>query len=181
MGTIELWSWFKEQILRVLDRYVPVRQGGSDQLREPWFTKKIVSLVKQKREADVTMRPDGSHEVMESYRFVRKDLKRELRRARRVHEQTLAESTPEERAQRIAKAVCKQSIDVKENWEQLKTHASNWQNKVEKALEKLQELQKALDDLESHVITAEGVHIDWQPVNDLFIDALQDHMDKTTD
>ncbi|XP_059500241.1 utrophin-like isoform X2 [Stegostoma tigrinum] len=92
----------------------------------------------------------------------------------------LKESTPEERAQRIAKAVCKQSIDVKENWEQLKTHASNWQNKVEKALEKLQELQKALDDLESHVITAEGVHIDWQPVNDLFIDALQDHMDKTT-
>ncbi|XP_059499067.1 utrophin-like isoform X3 [Stegostoma tigrinum] len=69
-----------------------------------------------------------------------------------------AEPAPEERAQRIAKAVRKQSIEVKENWEQLKIRASNWQKQVEKALEKLQELHKVLDDLEAHVITAEGVH-----------------------
>ncbi|XP_059499599.1 uncharacterized protein LOC132207723 isoform X1 [Stegostoma tigrinum] len=91
-----------------------------------------------------------------------------------------AEPAPEERAQRIAKAVRKQSIEVKENWEQLKIRASNWQKQVEKALEKLQELLKALDDLEAHVITAEGVHTDWQPVSDLLIDSLQDHIDKTT-
>ncbi|XP_059500091.1 uncharacterized protein LOC132208721 isoform X1 [Stegostoma tigrinum] len=91
-----------------------------------------------------------------------------------------AEHAPEERAQRIAKAVRKQSIEVKENWEQLKIRASNWQKQVEKALEKLQELLKALDDLEAHVITAEGVHTDWQPVSDLLIDSLQDHIDKTT-
>ncbi|XP_059495429.1 utrophin-like [Stegostoma tigrinum] len=91
-----------------------------------------------------------------------------------------SEPTPEENAQRIAKAVRKQSIEVKENWEQLKTHVSNWQKQVEKALEKLQELQKALDDLEVRVITAEGVHTDRQPVGDLLIDSLQDHIDKTT-
>ncbi|XP_059499693.1 uncharacterized protein LOC132207865 isoform X2 [Stegostoma tigrinum] len=91
-----------------------------------------------------------------------------------------AEPAPEERAQRIAKAVRKQSIEVKENWEQLKIRASNWQKQVEKALEKLQELHKVLDDLEAHVITAEGVHTDWQPVSDLLIDSLQDHFDKTT-
>ncbi|XP_059499656.1 utrophin-like isoform X1 [Stegostoma tigrinum] len=90
------------------------------------------------------------------------------------------EPTLEERAQRIAKAVRKQSIEVKENWEQLKTRASNWQKQVEKALEKLQQLQKALDDLEAHVITAEGVHTDQQPVGDLLIDSLQGHIDKTT-
>ncbi|XP_059500942.1 inner centromere protein A-like isoform X5 [Stegostoma tigrinum] len=90
MGTIEMWSWFKEQILCVLDRYVPVRQGGSDKVRELWFTKEIVSLVKWKREAYVTMRRDGSVEVMESYRLARKDLKIKLRRARTGHEQTLA-------------------------------------------------------------------------------------------
>ncbi|XP_059500392.1 utrophin-like [Stegostoma tigrinum] len=92
---------------------------------------------------------------------------------------SISEPNPEERAQRIAKAVLKQSTEVKENWEQLKIHASNWQKQVEKALEKLQELQKALDDLEAHVITAEGVHTDWQPVGDLLIDSLQDHIDKT--
>ncbi|XP_059500146.1 utrophin-like isoform X2 [Stegostoma tigrinum] len=91
-----------------------------------------------------------------------------------------AEPAPEERAQRIAKAVRKQSIEVKENWEQLKIRASNWQKQVEKALEKLQELQKVLDDLEAQVITAEGVHTDRQPVSDLLIDSLQDHIDKTT-
>ncbi|XP_059495430.1 utrophin-like [Stegostoma tigrinum] len=67
-----------------------------------------------------------------------------------------AEPTPDERAQRIAKAVRKQSIEVKENWEQLKTRASNWQKQVEKALEKLQELQKALDDLEADVTQLRG-------------------------
>ncbi|XP_059504261.1 dystrophin isoform X5 [Stegostoma tigrinum] len=97
----------------------------------------------------------------------------------RRHLHVKTEPTPEERAQRIAKAVRKQSIEVKENWEQLKTHASNWQKQVEKALEKLQELQKALDDVEAHVITAEGVRTDWQPVGDLLIDSLQDHIDKT--
>ncbi|GCB73566.1 hypothetical protein scyTo_0002646 [Scyliorhinus torazame] len=98
----------------------------------------------------------------------------------RRHLHVKTEPTPEERAQRIAKAVRKQSTEVKENWEQLNTNTSNWQEQVEKALEKLQELQKAMDDLEAHVITAEGVRTDWQPVGDLLIDSLQDHIDKTT-
>ncbi|XP_078086589.1 LOW QUALITY PROTEIN: utrophin-like [Mustelus asterias] len=98
----------------------------------------------------------------------------------RRHLHVKTEPTPEERAQRIAKAVRKQSTEVKENWEQLNTHANNWQEQVEKALEKLQELQKAMDNLEAHVITAESVRTDWQPVGDLLIDSLQDHIDKTT-
>uniref|UniRef100_A0A4W3HNV5 Utrophin n=1 Tax=Callorhinchus milii TaxID=7868 RepID=A0A4W3HNV5_CALMI len=88
--------------------------------------------------------------------------------------------TPEERAQRIAKAVRKQSTEVKENWELLNTHASNWQKQVEKALEKLQELQGAMDDLEAHMTKAENARNDWEPVGDLLIDSLQDHIDKTT-
>ncbi|XP_078412683.1 utrophin isoform X4 [Cetorhinus maximus] len=98
----------------------------------------------------------------------------------RRHLHIKTDPTPEERAQKIAKAVRKQSTEVKENWEQLNTHASNWQEQVEKALEKLQELQKAMDDLEAHVIAAENVRTDWQPVGDLLIDSLQDHIDKTT-
>ncbi|XP_067900301.1 utrophin-like isoform X3 [Heterodontus francisci] len=98
----------------------------------------------------------------------------------RRHLHVKPEPTPEERAQRIAKAVRKQSTDVKENWEQLNAHASNWQKQVEKALEKLQELQTAMDDLEAHVIIAESVRTDWQPVGDLLIDSLQDHIDITT-
>uniref|UniRef100_UPI00398E3E15 utrophin-like isoform X3 n=2 Tax=Pristiophorus japonicus TaxID=55135 RepID=UPI00398E3E15 len=98
----------------------------------------------------------------------------------RRHLHVKTEPTPEERAQKIAKAVRKQSTEVKENWEQLNTHANSWQKQVEKALEKLQELQTAMDDLDAHVITAESVRTDWQPVGDLLIDSLQDHIDKTT-
>ena len=40
-GTNEKWNFFKEQILRDLDRYVPVRQGRNGRVREPWFTKEV--------------------------------------------------------------------------------------------------------------------------------------------
>ncbi|XP_059842070.1 utrophin-like isoform X5 [Hypanus sabinus] len=98
----------------------------------------------------------------------------------RRHLHVKTESTPEEKAQKIAKAVRKQSTEVKENWEQLNIHANSWQKQVEKALEKLQELQKAMDDFEAHVVSAESIRNDWQPVGDLLIDSLQDHIDKTT-
>ncbi|XP_069787742.1 utrophin-like isoform X2 [Narcine bancroftii] len=98
----------------------------------------------------------------------------------RRHLHVKTEPTPEEKAQRIAKAVRKQSTEVKENWEHLNVHASSWQKQVEKALEKLQELQTSMDDLEAHMVTAESARNDWQPVGDLLIDSLQDHIDKTT-
>ncbi|XP_055495940.1 LOW QUALITY PROTEIN: utrophin [Leucoraja erinacea] len=98
----------------------------------------------------------------------------------RHHLHIKTEPTPEEKAQRIAKVVRKQSTEVKANWEQLKIHASSWQKQVETALGKLQELQTAMDGLEAHVVTAESVRNDWQPVGDLLIDSLQDHIDKIT-
>ncbi|XP_078260820.1 utrophin-like isoform X3 [Rhinoraja longicauda] len=98
----------------------------------------------------------------------------------RHHLHIKTEPTPEEKAQRIAKVVRKQSTEVKANWEQLNVHASSWQKQVDKALEKLQQLQTAMDDLEAHVATAESARNDWQPVGDLLIDSLQDHIDKTT-
>ena len=90
LGTTEMWSLFKEQLLRVLDKYVPVRQGGSGRVREPWCTKEVESLVKRKKVAYVKMRREGSVRALESYKLVRKELKRVLRRARRGHEKTLA-------------------------------------------------------------------------------------------
>ena len=56
MGTIEMWSLFKEQGVLVLDKYVPVRQGRSGRARELWFTKEVESLVKRKKETYVKMK-----------------------------------------------------------------------------------------------------------------------------
>lgn len=87
--------------------------------------------------------------------------------------------TPEERAQKIAKAMRKQSSEVKEKWESLNAVTSNWQKQVDKALEKLRDLQGAMDDLDVDMKEAEAVRNGWKPVGDLLIDSLQDHIEKT--
>ncbi|KAL6038511.1 hypothetical protein STEG23_000597, partial [Scotinomys teguina] len=89
------------------------------------------------------------------------------------------ELTPEERAQKIAKAMRKQSSEVKEKWESLNAVTSSWQKQVGKALEKLRDLQGAMDDLDADMKEAEAVRNGWKPVGDLLIDSLQDHIEKT--
>lgn len=91
----------------------------------------------------------------------------------------ITELTPEERAQKIAKAMRKQSAEVKEKWESLNAVTSNWQKQVGKALEKLRDLQGAMDDLDADMKEAEAVRNGWKPVGDLLIDSLQDHIEKT--
>uniref|UniRef100_A0A5F8G5S2 Utrophin n=1 Tax=Monodelphis domestica TaxID=13616 RepID=A0A5F8G5S2_MONDO len=88
--------------------------------------------------------------------------------------------TPEEKAQKIAKAMRKQSSEVKEKWENLNAVTSSWQKQVDKALEKLRDLQGAMDDLDADLKEAETVRNGWKPVGDLLIDSLQDHIEKTT-
>ena len=87
--------------------------------------------------------------------------------------------TPEEKAQKIAKAMRKQSSEVKVKWEGLNAITSNWQKQVDKALEKLRDLQGAMDDLDADLKEAEAVRNGWKPVGDLLIDSLQDRIEKT--
>ncbi|XP_030302441.1 utrophin [Calypte anna] len=94
--------------------------------------------------------------------------------------QSKTELTPEEKAMRIAKAMRKQSSEVKEKWENLNASASVWQKQVDKALEKLKDLQCAMDDLDADLKEAENVRNGWKPVGDLLIDSLPDHIEKTT-
>uniref|UniRef100_A0A8B9VNG0 Utrophin n=1 Tax=Anas zonorhyncha TaxID=75864 RepID=A0A8B9VNG0_9AVES len=86
--------------------------------------------------------------------------------------------TPEEKAMRIAKAMRKQSSEVKEKWENLNASATIWQKQVDKALEKLKDLQCAMDDLDADLKEAENVRNGWKPVGDLLIDSLPDHIEK---
>ncbi|XP_062980653.1 utrophin isoform X2 [Elgaria multicarinata webbii] len=91
-----------------------------------------------------------------------------------------SELTPEEKAQRIARAMRKQSAEVKEKWESLNNSANGWQKQVDKALEKLKDLQCSMDDLDADLREAENVRNNLKPLGDLLIDSLQDHIDKTT-
>ncbi|XP_070782201.1 utrophin isoform X3 [Enoplosus armatus] len=87
--------------------------------------------------------------------------------------------SPEEKARGLARAIRKQTGEVRERWERLKGHMGGWQSQVERALERLQELQSSMDQLDLRLTQAEEAKATWQPVGDLLIDSLQDHIDKT--
>ncbi|XP_077408097.1 utrophin isoform X3 [Vanacampus margaritifer] len=89
------------------------------------------------------------------------------------------ELSPEQKARGLARAIRKQTGDVRERWERLRDHVGGWQNQVEQALERLQELQSSMDQLDLRLTRAEDTKSGWQPVGDLLIDSLQDHIDKT--
>ncbi|MEQ2291241.1 hypothetical protein AMECASPLE_011456 [Ameca splendens] len=91
-----------------------------------------------------------------------------------------ADLTPEEKARGLARAIRKQTGEVRERWERLKGHVGGWQTEVEQALERLQDLQSSMDQLDLHLTRAEETKATWQPVGDLLIDSLQDHIDKTS-
>ncbi|XP_077443822.1 utrophin isoform X2 [Stigmatopora argus] len=93
--------------------------------------------------------------------------------------QPKTELSPEQKARGLARAIRKQTGEVRERWERLRGHAGGWQNQVEQALERLQELQSSMDQLDLRLSRAEDAKSDWQPVGDLLIDSLQDHIDKT--
>uniref|UniRef100_A0A8C7QQG7 Utrophin n=1 Tax=Oncorhynchus mykiss TaxID=8022 RepID=A0A8C7QQG7_ONCMY len=84
--------------------------------------------------------------------------------------------TPEEKARGVARAIRKQTAEVQERWERLQGHVGGWQSQVERALERLQELQSNMDQLDLRLARAEETKAVWQPVGDLLIDSLQDHI-----
>ncbi|XP_076128623.1 utrophin isoform X2 [Alosa pseudoharengus] len=94
--------------------------------------------------------------------------------------QPKTEPTPEERAARLSRAVRKQSGEVCERWERVTAATGRWQGRVETVLERMQELQSRMDALELRLAHAEDSSTTWQPVGDLLIDALQDHIQHTT-
>nr|XP_033805580.1 dystrophin isoform X6 [Geotrypetes seraphini] len=85
---------------------------------------------------------------------------------------------PEERAQSVARILRRQADEVKTEWEKLNLRSADWQKKIDEALERLQELQDAMDDLDPKLRQAELTKGSWQPVGDLLIDSLQDQIEK---
>ncbi|XP_036030300.1 dystrophin isoform X3 [Onychomys torridus] len=88
------------------------------------------------------------------------------------------ELPPEERAQNVTRLLRKQAEEVNTEWDKLNLHSADWQRKIDEALERLQELQEAADDLDLKLHQAEVIKGSWQPVGDLLIDSLQDHLEK---
>ncbi|XP_052530119.1 dystrophin isoform X14 [Tympanuchus pallidicinctus] len=88
------------------------------------------------------------------------------------------ELLPEERAQNVTKVLRRQADDVRTEWDKLNLRSADWQKKIDDALERLQGLQEAMDELDLKLRQAEAFKGSWQPVGDLLIDSLQDHLEK---
>lgn len=88
------------------------------------------------------------------------------------------ELPPGERAQNVTRLLRRQADEVKTEWDKLNLQSADWQKKIDEALERLQELQEAMDELDLKLRHAEAVKGSWLPVGDLLIDSLQDHLEK---
>lgn len=64
-------------------------------------------------------------------------------------------------------------------WEKLTARCMDRHRHLERTLRLLAEVQGAMGELGTALDQAEGVRDAWEPVGDLFIDTLQDHIDAT--
>ncbi|XP_054599029.1 dystrophin isoform X5 [Nothobranchius furzeri] len=91
------------------------------------------------------------------------------------------EISPEERAQNVGRVLRKEADDVMHQWERLNGDSVDWQSQLESALSRLVELQKAEDLLDTQLRQAEMVKQAWEPLENLLIDALPEHIDSVKD
>ncbi|XP_070711943.1 dystrophin [Pempheris klunzingeri] len=86
--------------------------------------------------------------------------------------------SPVERAQNVGRVLRKEADDVMMKWDQLNVDSADWQRRLELALDRLMELQEAEDLLDGQLRQAEMVKEAWEPVGDLLIDSLPEHIDR---
>ncbi|XP_055363081.1 dystrophin isoform X4 [Betta splendens] len=86
--------------------------------------------------------------------------------------------SPEERAQNMGRVLRKEADNVITKWDRLNADSAEWQRRLELALDRLAELQEVEDLLDGQLRQAEMVKEAWEPVGDLLIDSLQEHIDR---
>ncbi|KAJ8385696.1 hypothetical protein AAFF_G00182960 [Aldrovandia affinis] len=97
-------------------------------------------------------------------------------------EETLADGkdvSPRRRIEDVSRSVWRQANAASDLWERLSARCVDRHRHMELTLERLSEAQGALGELGAALDQAEGVRDAWEPVGDLFIDSLQDHIDAT--
>ncbi|XP_054647326.1 dystrophin-related protein 2 isoform X2 [Dunckerocampus dactyliophorus] len=97
-------------------------------------------------------------------------------------EETMAEGkelSPRRRILNVSRSVWKQANVASDLWEKLTARCVDRHRHMERTLERLLQIQASMEELGVALEQAEGVRDAWEPVGDLFIDSLQDHIDAT--
>uniref|UniRef100_A0A8C2D8H1 Dystrophin related protein 2 n=1 Tax=Cyprinus carpio TaxID=7962 RepID=A0A8C2D8H1_CYPCA len=94
-------------------------------------------------------------------------------------EETLPDVSPRRRMLNVSRSVWKQANVASDLWEKLTARCVDRHRHMERTLERLLQIQATMEELAVALEQAEGVRDAWEPVGDLFIDSLQDHIDAT--
>ncbi|XP_043913050.1 dystrophin-related protein 2 isoform X2 [Protopterus annectens] len=87
--------------------------------------------------------------------------------------------SPRRRVHNISRFVWKQANVTSELWEKLTARCIDRHKHIERTLERLLELKGAMEQLAVTLNQGETVRDAWEPVGDLFIDSLQEHIEAT--
>ena len=83
------WQIFKEKLSETVERNVP-KHGTRTPLKNPWMTREILRLVRQKRRKWKTVKLSASAEELREYRAIEKETAKKIRNAKRKFEKNLA-------------------------------------------------------------------------------------------
>ncbi|XP_019484773.1 PREDICTED: dystrophin-related protein 2 isoform X3 [Hipposideros armiger] len=86
------------------------------------------------------------------------------------------DTSPRQRIQNLSRFVWKQATVASELWEKLTARCVDQDRHIERTLEQLLEIQGTMEELSTTLTQAEGVRATWEPIGDLFIDSLPDHI-----
>ncbi|XP_061760711.1 dystrophin isoform X4 [Nerophis ophidion] len=86
--------------------------------------------------------------------------------------------SPEERAQNVGRILRKEADNVMTSWERLNNDSAVWLRRLEAALKRLIELQETQDLVDGQIRQAEMVKEAWEPVGELLIDSLPEHIER---
>ncbi|KAG6925628.1 dystrophin related protein 2 [Chelydra serpentina] len=87
--------------------------------------------------------------------------------------------SPRHRIQNISRFVWKQANVASELWEKLTARCVDQHRHIERTLEQLLEVKGAMEELSTTLDQAERVQETWEPIGDLFIDSLPEHIQAT--
>uniref|UniRef100_A0A8C3SYE8 Dystrophin related protein 2 n=1 Tax=Chelydra serpentina TaxID=8475 RepID=A0A8C3SYE8_CHESE len=87
--------------------------------------------------------------------------------------------SPRHRIQNISRFVWKQANVASELWEKLTARCVDQHRHIERTLEQLLEVKGAMEELSTTLDQAESVQETWEPIGDLFIDSLPEHIQAT--
>ncbi|KAM9324198.1 dystrophin-related protein 2 [Gastrophryne carolinensis] len=89
------------------------------------------------------------------------------------------DSSPKSRSECLGRLLWKQVSVASELWDKLTARSSDQYRHLERTLEQLQDLEISMKEASAALQQVESVQTSWEPIGDLFIDSLPEHIQAT--